>query len=138
MNLNMILSVISIFVLLTLSACSQEKEEYNFYGQSSNWVAKYKTEMSESSAWADISFEYIGEESPPSTFGYNLKSHWFEISSKEVKFNHPNKNINSGNSECTGPPINSESCNERIDKDTKLEAVLEWNGKSEVILLNRQ
>ncbi|MFJ6266504.1 hypothetical protein ACIQGW_16145 [Lysinibacillus xylanilyticus] len=138
MKLNMILSVISIFLLLTLSACSQDEKEYNFYGTNNNWIVKYETEISEGKEWADFSFEYIGEEDAPAIFGYNLKSKWFELTSKEERFNHQDKNINSGNSECTGPPINNESCAVIIEEDEQMEAKIEWNGKSEVILLNRK
>lgn len=140
MKLNMILSVILIFLLLTLSACSQDEigNEYNFYGTSNKWVVKYETEISEAKEWADFSFEYIGEEPPPSRFGYNLKSNWFELSSKEEEFNHSSKNINSGNSECTGPPLNQKSCEVIIEDNETMEAKIEWNGNSEVIVLNRK
>lgn len=138
MKLKMIISVISIFVLLTISACSQDEKEYIFYGTSNNWVVKYETEISESKQWSDFSFEYIGEEPPPSTFGYNLKSDWFDLSDKEEQFNHPDKNINSGNTECTGPPLNSESCNVIIKDNETMEAKIEWNGNSEVIVLNKK
>lgn len=138
MKLNMIFCVISIFFLLTLSACSQDKKEYNFYGTSDNWVVKYETEISEGKGWSDFSFEYIGEEPAPELFGYNLKSKWFESSSKEEQFNHPNKNINSGNGECTGPPINTESCVKITEDDEMMEAKIEWNDNSEVIVLTRK
>ncbi|MGE7021965.1 hypothetical protein [Solibacillus cecembensis] len=138
MKLNMNLSVISIFLLLTLSACSQDEKAYNFYGTSNNWVVKYETEISEAKEWADVSFEYIGEEAAPEIFGYNLKSTWFELTSKEEGFNHQDNNISSGNSECTGPPINNKSCAVIIEDDEMMEAKIEWDGKSEVILLNRK
>ncbi len=138
MKLNKILGVIFIFLSLTLSACSQDEKEYNFYGTSNNWVVKYETERSESKGWSDFSFEYIGEEPPPSTFGYNLKGDWLELSSKEEQFNHPNKNINSGNSECTGPPLNEKSCEVVIEENETVEAKIDWNGNSEVIVLNRK
>ena len=138
MKSNMLLSVISIFLLLTLSACSQDEIEYNFYGTSNNWVVKYETEISEAKGWADFSFEYVGEEAAPEMFGYNLKSKWFELTSKEERFNHQDNNINSGNSECTGPPINNESCAVIIRDDEIMEAKIEWNGKSEVIVLTRK
>ncbi|KPN95073.1 hypothetical protein [Lysinibacillus sp. ZYM-1] len=137
MKSNMLLSVISIFLLLTLSACSQDEKEYNFYGTSNNWVVKYETEISEAKEWADFSFEYVGEEAAPEMFGYNLKSKWFELTSKEELFNHQD-NINSGNSECTGPPINKESCAVIIKDDEIMEAKIEWNGNSEVIVLTRK
>lgn len=138
MKLNMILSVISIFILLTLSACSQGEEEFNFYGTSDNWVVKYKTEISEGRTWDDISFEYIGEETAPEIFGYNLNSTWLELTRKEERFNHPDKNINSGNLECTGPPVNAEPCARVTEDDKTMEAKIEWNDNFEVIVLTRK
>lgn len=138
MKLNMILGVMFIFLSLTLSACSTDEKEYNFSGTSNNWVVKYETEISEGKERADFSFEYIGEEAEPAIFGYNLNSKWFELASKEEQFNHPNKNINSGNSECTGPPLNEKSCEVIIEENETMEAKIEWNGHSEVIVLNRE
>lgn len=138
MKLKMNLSFISIFLLLILSACSQDEKEYNFYGTSNNWIVKYETEISEGKEWADFSFEYIGEEAAPAIFGYNLKSKWFELTSKEERFNHQDNNINSGNSECTGPPLNNESCAVIIEYDEIMEAKIEWDDNSEVIVLTRK
>lgn len=138
MRLNKILGIMFIFLSLTLSACSQEGKEYNFHGKNNNWIVKYETEISDEREWADFSFEYIGKESAPAVFGYALKSSWFEFISKEERFNHQGENINSGNSECTGPPLNNESCTVIIAEDEQMEAKIEWNGKSEVILLNRK
>lgn len=131
-----------ITILVSLSLISfgfimptNDVENYNFYGSGDSWNVIYKTEISESKEWADFSFEYIGKESPPSTFVYNLKSDWFELSGKEEQFNALDKNIISGNSQCTGPPINNENCNVTIDEGTQLVAIIEWGGKSETIVL---
>ncbi|ALC85142.1 hypothetical protein AM499_04420 [Bacillus sp. FJAT-22090] len=138
MRLNKILGIMFIFLSLILSACSQEGKEYKFHGKSNNWIVKYETEISNEREWADVSFEYIGKEPVPAVFGYNLKSSWFEITSKEERFNQHGKNINSGNSECTGPPLNNESCAVIIEEDEQMEANIEWDGNSEVIILNRK
>ena len=132
---NTILSTVLVFISSISNPFTNDVENYKFHGSGDNWNIVYETERSESKAWSDFSFEYIGEEPPPSMFGYNLKSNWFEISSKEEQFNHPTKNINSGNSECTGPPINGESCKVIIEEGTQLEAIIEWNGNSETIVL---
>lgn len=137
MKLNVILSVLSVFVLLTLSACSQK--EYHFYGSSDNWIVTYDTEISEERTFADFSFEYIGEEPAPEMFDYNLKSKWMELRSKEERFNHQDKNITSGGTECTGPPINADIICDGITEDEKtIEAKIEWNGNSEVVVLNKK
>lgn len=135
---NTIFSSMLLFVFSIFSISTNDIEKYNFYGSNNNWKIIYETEMSTNKEWADFSFEYIGKEDPPNTFEYNLKSSWFELSDKEVQFNHSNENINSGNSECTGPPINDKSCEINIEKDTQLEAIIKWNGKSETIILKIQ
>ena len=123
---------------MTLSACSQDEIEYNFQGNSNNWIVRYETEISNEREWADYSFEYIGKEPTPVIFGYTLKSSWFEFGSEKESFKLKNKNIISGNSECTGPPLNTESCAVIIEEDEQMEAKIEWNVKSEVIILNRE
>ncbi|MGE7921363.1 hypothetical protein ACQKM9_20845 [Viridibacillus sp. NPDC093762] len=136
MKLHKILGVVFIFLSLTLSACSQDGKEYSFYGKSKNWIVMYETEISEERGSADYSIEYIGKEPAPEIFGYNIKSSWFEFGVNEETFNEEN-NVHSGNSECTGPPSNDDSCEVSIKENEKMEAVLEWNGKSEVIEMYR-
>ncbi|MER2006129.1 MAG: hypothetical protein ABS939_01650 [Psychrobacillus sp.] len=61
-----------------------------------------------------------------------------ELTRKEERFNHPDKNINSGNLECTGPPVNAEPCARVTEDDKTMEAKIEWNDNSEVIVLTRK
>lgn len=136
MKLHKILGVVLIFLSLSLSACSQDGEEYSFGGKSENWIVKYETKISEESEWADFSLEYVGNEPSPEMFGYNIKSSWFELGENENTFNEED-NVHSGNSQCTGPPINDESCEVSISENENMEAVLEWNGESEVIEMYR-
>ena len=135
---NKIINTVLIFVSLTLIPSIPDMNHYYFNGTSNNWDIVYNTKVSEGESWAEFSFEYIGEDDAPSQFKYNLKSDWFELISIDEKFNHPSKNINSGNSGCAGPPINPESCNEYIKKDTQIEAIIEWDGKSETIFLKQK
>ncbi|MER2120306.1 MAG: hypothetical protein ABS935_08560 [Solibacillus sp.] len=87
---------------------------------------------------ADFSFEYIGEEPAPEIFDYNLKSEWLDLTSKEERFNHQDKNISSGGTECTGPPINADVMCEKFTKEEQtIEAKIDWNDNSEVIVLTR-
>lgn len=137
MRLKKILGVLFIFLSLILSACSQDGKVYKFHGKSNNWIVKYETEISNEREWAEYSVEYIGKEPTPAIFGYNLKSSWFKIGNEKERFKHKGKNIISGNSECTGPPLNTESCAVIIEEDEQMEATIEWNGKSEVIILDR-
>ncbi len=120
-----------------LSACSGGGKEYDFYGKSTNWIVKYETEISKEREWADYSIEYIGKDPAPSMLGYNIESSWFEFGSKQERFKHRGKNVISGNSECTGPPTNNKSCQAMIEEDEQIKAKIEWNGNSEVIILNR-
>ncbi|WP_193648690.1 hypothetical protein [Bacillus cereus] len=96
-----------------------------------------KREISKEREWTDFSIEYIGKDPAPSILGYNIESSWFEFGSKQERFNHHGKNIISGNSECTGSPLNNKSCEVIIEEDEQMEAKIEWNGNSEVIILNR-
>ncbi|MGG3889739.1 hypothetical protein [Metabacillus fastidiosus] len=136
MKLYKILSVVSMFSIFILSACSNDGERYNFYGKTDNWIVKYKTKISEEREWTDYSVEYIGKENRPEKFVYNLKSSWFEFGSEESF--KKNDKVYSGNIECTGPPYNEESCEVNIEKDEKMKATLEWDGKSEVIEMYRK
>lgn len=137
MKLNIILSVLSVFVLLTLSACSQK--EYHFYGSSDDWIVTYDTKISEERTMDDFSFEYIGEEPAPEIFDFNLKSIWLDLTNKQARFNHQDKNILSGGTECTGPPINADIMCEKFTEDEQtIEAKIEWNGNSEVVVLTKK
>lgn len=132
-----ILGVVLIFLTLTLSACSQGGKEYSFIGKSENWIVMYDTTMSEARELADFSIKYVGKEPAPENFGYNLKSSWFEFGLNETNFNEDG-NVHSGNSECTGRPTNHDiSCDAQISENEKMDAVLEWNGESEVIEMYR-
>lgn len=89
--------------------------------------------MSEVRELADFSIKYVEKEPTPETFGYSIKSSWFEFGLNETNFNEDG-NIHSGNSECTGRPTNPDiSCGTQISENEKMDAVLEWNGESEVI-----
>ena len=125
---------ILVFLILILSACSGDAKEYKFYGDSNNWLVKYETEISKEREWADYSIEYIGEDPVPEVFNYTIKSSWFEFGTNEEKLNEEDK-VHSGNSECTGPPQNDESCEASISKNEKIKAILDWFGESEVIEL---
>ena len=127
-----ILGIVSIFLVLTISACSQDGKKYSFEGNSENWIVEYKTRISEERELADFSIKYVGKEPAPEMFGYKIKSSWFEFGGNEETFNEKD-DVHSGNSECSGPPYNDESCEVRISKNEKMVAVLEWNGESEVI-----
>lgn len=135
---NKMINTVLVLVSLTLTPSIPDMNHYYFKGTSNNWNIIYNTKVSEGEGWADFSFEYIGEDVAPSQFKYNLKSDWFELLSIDEKFNHPSEKINSGNSECTGPPTNTESCKVSIKKDAQIEAIIEWDGKSETILLKQK
>ena len=96
----------------------------------------YEMEISDEKELADYSIKYIGKEPVPAMFGYNIQSSWFEFGKNEETFNEED-NVHLGNSECTGPPSNDESCGVSISENEKMEAVLEWNGESEVIEMYR-
>ncbi|QDQ03108.1 hypothetical protein FOH38_23140 [Lysinibacillus fusiformis] len=112
--------LVLVIIPLILSACSGGGKEYDFYGKSNNWIVKYETEISKERELADFSIEYIGKDPVPSILGYNLESSWFEFGSKQERFNHRGKNIFSGNSECTGYPLNNKSCEVIIEDDEQI------------------
>lgn len=133
-----LMSTVLIFLYITLNPSTPKIEKHTFSGTSNNWIITFKTEISDNNAWSDYIVEYIGEEPAPHKFDYKLKSDWLNYSTKDMQFNHPTENIVSGNSECTGPPVNNVRCPVIIKEDANLEGIIEWNGKSETIVLEKK
>ena len=115
-------------VVLILSACSDDREKYNFYGESNNWIVKYETEVTKEREFGEFTIKYIGKEPAPEVFVYKIKSAKLDVGIGEETFNNEN-NIHSFNVECTG-------CEVYTTENDKIEAKLEWNGKSEIIKLD--
>lgn len=127
MKLYKILGPVFLFSVLILSACSGGGKAYNFNGEGNNWVVKYETEVTKERELGEYTIEYIGKEPAPEVFAYKIKSASLDIGIAEDTFNEEN-NIHSGNVECT-------SCEVYTTENEKIEAKLEWNGKSEIIKL---
>ncbi|MEY9980623.1 hypothetical protein [Lysinibacillus sp. RC79] len=129
MNKYKILGAIFLVVLI-LSACSDDGEKYNFYGESNNWIVKYETEVTKEREFGEFTIKYIGKEPAPEVFEYKIKnaSTSLDVGIGEETFNNEN-NIHSFNVECTG-------CEVYTTENNKIEAKLEWNEKSETIKLD--
>lgn len=128
MKLHKILGAVFLFIILILSACSDGREKYNFYGESNNWIVKYETEVTKEREFGEYTIEYVGKEPAPKVFVYKIKSASLDVGANEDAFNKEN-NVFSGNIECTG-------CEVYTSKNEKIEAKLEWDGHSEIIKLN--
>ncbi|MDR4974606.1 hypothetical protein [Bacillus toyonensis] len=128
MKLYKILGAVFLFSILILSACSDDGEKYNFYGEGKNWVVKYETEVTKESEFGEYTIKYIGKEPAPKVFAYKIKGASLDVDTTEDTFNEEN-NVHSGNIECTG-------CEVYTTENEKIEAKLEWNGHSEIIKLN--
>jgi len=122
------LGAVFLFSVLILSACSGDGKKYNFYGEGNNWVVKYETEVTKEREFGEYTIKYIGKEPAPEVFVYKIKSASIDVGIAEDIFNEEN-NVHSGNIECTG-------CEVYTTENEKIEAKLEWNGKSENIKLN--
>ncbi len=115
-------------VVLILSACSDDREK--FYGESNNWIVKYETEVTKEREFGEFTIKYIGKEPAPEVFVYKIKnaSTSLDVGIGEETFND-GKNTHSFNIECT-------DCDVYTTENDKIEAKLEWNGKSETIKLD--
>lgn len=127
MKIYKILGAVFLFLVLILSAYSDDGEEYNFYGEGNNWVVKYETEVTKEREFGDFTIKYIGKEPVPELFVYKIKSGAFDVGSEDT-FNVEN-NVHSGSIECS-------NCEVYTTENEKIEAKLEWNGESEIIKLN--
>ncbi|MED3641841.1 hypothetical protein P4492_32270 [Bacillus thuringiensis] len=130
MKLHKILVAVFLFIILILSACSDGREKYNFYGEGNNWIVKYETEVTKEREFGEYKIEYVGKEPAPEVFVYKIKnpSTSLDVGIGEETFNNEN-NIHSFNIECTG-------CEVYTTENDKIEAKLEWDGHSEIIKLN--
>lgn len=129
-KLNKILGTIILFSVLILCACSDGVKKYNIDGESSNWIVKYETEVTDEREFGEFTIKYIGNEPAPEVFVYKIKnpSTSLDVGIGEETFNNEN-NIHSFNVECTG-------CEVYTTVNDKIEAKLDWNGKSEIIKLD--
>jgi predicted lipase len=124
-----ILGAVFLFSVFILSACSDDRKEYNFYGKGNNWAVNFETEVTKEREFGEYTIKYIGKEAAPEVFVYKIKSASFDVGTEDT-FNEENS-VHSGSVECTG-------CEVYTTEDEKIEAMLEWNGKSEIIKLDNK
>ncbi|MBK3493609.1 hypothetical protein JFL43_01730 [Viridibacillus sp. YIM B01967] len=120
--------IIMMLTLLFLVACSNnEGETLNFQGESENWKVNFTSvDTGSSSQNTSYTIVYIGSDTAPETFDYNLSA-----TPSQKDFGETNAKLNKDGLK-EGKEINKGS---KVQKDEIIVVELNWDGKTEKVEL---
>lgn len=133
-----VLSFLIVVVLLSLTGCSNEnKDTYFYFGQSNTWIATYSITKAKASYYDSLSIQYLfdNNESKSQTKKIGPIEYQLNGNSMKEQSSSPQELQGIGYFH-TGCRMNADITKIKFDKD--IELTVKWQGKNEIIKLNRQ